>query len=161
MKIKLKKFLLDTLIVKNNIKSDKFHGNKLLAVTYEDEIIQFQTPTVFLQKIKSNLEKNFIYLRFLDTPACVFFIEKVRQLENHLKVESKADSINSLLDEEHNTIKLKMTKNTKLFENVYQIPLSTLTTECNVICLVQLSSLWITTENTAHYNLEVLEILKT
>jgi hypothetical protein len=160
MKIKLKNFLLDTLIIKNNIKSDKFQGNKLLSVTYDQEPIQFQTPCINIYKIESTFDKKFIHLQFLDNNACRFFIQKIKELEKYLCIQSHAESIQSLIDTD-GLIRLKMTKNTKLFEQIYQIPISTLSTECKVICLVQLSNVWITTDNTAHYNLEVLEILKT
>ena len=143
-----------------NLIKSPFNEN-LINISYNNKILEFQTPKVIIDDILTENDKNYLILKIYPTQASKIFYNFLNEFEKHISsIYSK--EINCIFKQDTFKIKIpfkfakpviKIYKDDSLF-NYYH-----LCKGMEIICLVNLSKLWIT-EN-IYYNLSVNEILIT
>jgi hypothetical protein len=131
----------------------------LMNIKYKNEVLEFQTPKIFIDSLLKENNKEYISLQIIGTKACKIFCSKIYEIEDMLR---KKFEIKSIMNDDHCVVKIpfqyskplvKVYKNNELF-NYYHLKKG-----MEIICLLSLQKLWINTNNECQYNLQVKEIV--
>ena len=166
MKYKLKEletcnFSFDKVIVDNN---------KIINIKYKNDSLEFQTPKIIIDSLIKENNHEYLSLKIVGNKACETFCSKINQLEtffntkavNWLDKSLPVNEIKSVFNEDCFIVKIpfkyskpliKVYKDNKLF-NYYHLAKG-----MEIICLLNLSKLWVNFKNEISYNLNVKEIL--
>jgi hypothetical protein len=146
------KFKLKELAFEDNLKFNEHQSNfgKILNL---EENIEFQTPTVKI----INIDDEYITLQILPSEACKIFYSKIHEFEEKLKKQFNKEIENLFIKD---LFKVKIKNNSfKIFYEGSQFNLYHLRENMNIICLVNISKLWINLYDVVNYTLNVNEIL--
>ena len=111
------------------------------------EPLVFQTPKVIID----NIIENFLVLQIVGNESCKKFYSKIIEFEQLIK----KTKVNSLFSGD--TFKVKI-KNTKVYVNNDIVNYNILKKGMVVICLVEISKVWVNNSNESNYYPVVKEV---
>jgi hypothetical protein len=148
MKFKLKELEFKGLLNYNE------HKTNIGRIINLQESIEFQTPTLRIVEIDS----NFITLSLLPSEACRVFYTKMIEFETILKEKFSDSYFESIFKNETFKVNIK-NDNFKIYLNGEQFNIYHLKPGMDIICLVSISKLWISSYNLLNYTLKVNEMV--
>jgi hypothetical protein len=147
------------------------NDNTLINLKYLDDSFEFQTPRLIIDSLIKKDDHEYICLKIINTKACEIFCSKLLEIEKVFNENLKKHSnwfnpgplnLKSIFTDDTFIVKIPFKflnpmvtvyKSCSLF-NYYH-----LSKGMEIICLVNLSKLWINFKNEGSYNLNVKEIL--
>ena len=161
MKYKLKDIEFD------NFKFDKvnLNDNKIININYNENSLEFQTPKIIIENLIKENDHEYISCRIIGNKASETFCSKMLLMESFFNEKLNKYNcldIKSIFNEDCFIVKIpfkysrpqiNVYKDNKLF-NYYH-----LTKGMTIICLVNISKIWINYKNESNYNINVKEIM--
>ena len=172
MKYKLKEVNLDF----KEFSFSKFDSNNgsIINFKYKNDLLEFQTPKVFIEDLVKENGKEFIILKIIGNEACKIFCSKINQIETFFNESFKNHKswFNDNLDEGHvirsifneDLFKVKIPFKysnplIKVYKDDSPYNYYHLSKGMEIICLLNLDKIWINNYNECSYNLNVKEIM--
>lgn len=156
MKIKIKDI---------DFKNSRLHttpfNESLFNLTYNDDKLEFQTPKLIIDDILTENDKNYLILKIYPTQASKIFYSKIIEFEKYISDYYSKD-VNGIFKEDTFRVKIPFKSSKpilKIYKDDFLFNYYHLCKGMEIICLLQLSKVWIT--ESIYYNLTVNEILIT